>query len=632
MKHTVVYGANATPLERNACEDLKADLERVVGVPVALHEESAGNRDEGAVYLVGTPASCGWVSMLADRGEIEISRDMPGSQGGIMKRIERPGLGPLVVLAGSDAKGAQNVVYDFSRDVLGVDPYQYFTDYSPALRPEFLPKTLDRTVAPPKVPILCYFDNDDDELANMTQPYLQFDKATWKGVLDTLARTRYNAIDLHDHLGRSEFFLWEDYIKLRPDYHTDLELLDWVIDYAHSKGIMVQIPMYLAWEFKHITEEEGVCWSKYKHRWIETWQYYMKDSPIGKADLFLDRPRSQIWDCQYKSACGEDTGAVMTEAFTALRDVVLEHNPRATLLCDLYAHGQDLWTSGAFRPPKDYILLWPNNGWGLFKPFPKDKRGYRFGTYMHAGFWLNHVVQDPYPRRIEQSMKELLLTHEAAEYCLVNGQTFRHFILNLEAYSRATYAPESFDGDAFFRQWAARYFGDAAAPHVVRAFDLLHEVSGEGYVRLIHEVVAAEKACLAKEVPADLAALEKSVKDTEARLETLRAALQEAEQADQAAKDQAHFCHDHVVLPIRVFAETVALHLELQKALLAWGRDTSTENANAHLREAARILRAHLKTREDGDKNPMWKTWYDPKKRRPNGGFPDLGKLEAARF
>ncbi|MFA6241042.1 MAG: glycosyl hydrolase 115 family protein, partial [Candidatus Hydrogenedentales bacterium] len=575
MKHTVVYGVDATPLERNACEDLKSDLEKVIGPPVFLHEEHLGRHDKGTVYLVGTPSSSGWVGMLADHGEIDVTHERPGKQGGIIKRIDRPGHGPLVVLAGSDAKGAQNVVYDFARDVLGIDPYHYFTGYAPAVRPDFLPDTLDRTVAPPRVPILCYFDNDDDELANMTQPYLQFDKNTWRGVLDTLARTRYNAIDLHDHLGRSEFFLWEDYIKLRPGYHTDLELLDWVIDYAHAKGIMAQIPMYLAWEFKHITEEEGVCWARHKQRWIDTWRYYMQDSPLGKADLFLDRPRSQIWDCQYKSACGEDTGAVMTEAFTALRDVVLEHKPDATLLCDLYAHGQALWKSGSFAPPKDYILLWPNNGWGLFNPFPEDKRGYRFGTYMHAGFWLNHVVQDPYPRRIEKSMKELLVTHEATEYCLVNGQTFRHFILNLEAYAKATYAPEAFDGETFLQDWAVRYFGHEAAPHVVRAFDLLHEVSGEGYVRLIHEAVASEKACLSKEAVADLPALEKAVKETESRLALLNTALREAEKANLLANDQAHFCHDHVVLPIRLFMETVALHLELQKALLAWSRDSA---------------------------------------------------------
>lgn len=54
--------------------------------------------------------------------------------------------------------------------------------------------------------------------------------------------------------------------------------------------------------------------------------------------------------------------------------------------------------------------------------------------------------------------------------------------------------------------------------------------------------------------------------------------------------------------------------------------------ANRHLREAARLLRQHLKAREVGDKNPQWRGWYGPAKRRPNGGFPDIEALERAEF
>lgn len=654
MQHTVVHGARATSVERIACEELKADLEEVTGARVETVSEDPGRNDSGVVYLVGTPETSGWVGALAAHGQVNLSQTQPGPQGGVMKRIDRPGMGPIILLGGSDAKGAQNVVHDFARDALGVDPFRYFTGYRPTVNRNFLPERLDRVIAPPAVPILCYFDNDNDELANLTQPYLEFDKQTWKGVIDTLVRARYNAIDLHDHLGRSEFYCWPDYQRLRPDYHTNLDLLDWVIDYAHARGMLVQIPMYLAWEFRHIAEEEANSWTRHKQRWIDTWRYYLKDSPLGKGDLFLNRPRSQLWDCQYMNASNEDTGAVMTEAFTAMRDVVLEHNPRARLICDLYAHGQSLWHSGTFKPPHDYTMLWPNNGYGLFDPFPEDTRGYRFGTYMHAGFWLNHVVHDPYPERIEKSMRELVVDHGANHYCLVNGQTFRHFILNLEAYSRAAYAPAQFDGAEFLQAWAGHYFGRRAAPHVVTAFVRLHEASGEGYVKLMHELVATEQACVMKDVAGDIRGMEEAVETTAHRLETLQDALKAAECANELAQDQADFCHDHLVLPIRVFTETMAVHLALQKAMLAWNRyrhirdrsyleqikdqmerliaSSEKAEANRHLREAARLLRVHLKTREAGDKNPKWKGWYDPAKRRPNGGFPDIEALEKAEF
>ncbi len=638
MKQTLVVGKRAGSPERLACDDLKQDLERVTGAPVTIQSEEAGIPDDGIAYLVGTPDSSDAIAALSASGQIAVTAAHPGPQGGQIVRVDRAGKGPLMVLAGSDFRGAQRAVYAFSHTCLGVDPFQYFTGYVPPQQPDFQPPAIDRTLPPPSAPILCYFDNDDDELANMTQPYLEFDLDTWKGLVDSLVRIGYNAIDIHDQLGRSEFYRWDDYKRIRPDYRCDLDLVSRLIDYAHSKGVMIQIPMYLAWEFRHITEEQANCWTHHKQAWIDTWTYYLKETPLGKGDIFLDRPRSQLWDSYYKSSIGEDVGEVMTEAFAALRDAVLEHNPRAVLICDLYAHGQDLWREGRFAPPRDYIMAWPNDGWGHYADFPQDLRGYRFGCYMHAGFWLNHVVQDPYPARIERSMRELLTRHRANHYVLVNGQTFRHFLLNLEAYSRAVADPDRFDGEAFHREFMTRYFGAKAAPHAVAAFDQLHEANGKGYVSLIHDVMSDLNACKERKVFDSLDALRTDRAACADRLAMLESALEKALQADAVADDQAGFCHDHVVLPIRLFVQTVALRLALQDALVAWnenareGRQDGKTRAEAAIARARDILAAHLKTREDGDKNPKWKTWYDPAKRRPNGGFPTMADLDGIRF
>jgi hypothetical protein len=43
------------------------------------------------------------------------------------------------------------------------------------------------------------------------------------------------------------------------------------------------------------------------------------------------------------------------------------------------------------------------------------------------------------------------------------------------------------------------------------------------------------------------------------------------------------------------------------------------------------LSRLHLQRSLDGDKNPRWKGWYDPAKRRPNNGFPTREMLEEIR-
>ena len=107
-------------------------------------------------------------------------------------------------------------------------------------------------------------------------------------------------------------------LQKMTDYKTDLELVEKIIDYAHSKAIMIQVPMYLGWEFYHITDKE-VCLSENYDRWMEVYDYYLKNSPLGKADLFLQRPRHPFWDigynCNAEKRKGIKTGPLMTKMF-----------------------------------------------------------------------------------------------------------------------------------------------------------------------------------------------------------------------------------------------------------------------------------------------------------------------------
>ncbi len=640
MDCVVFFGGTAASPERMAAEDLARDLEAVIDRPVAATMEPESIPADRTVFLVGTPASCRALAATCEREKLSLTPQTPGPRGGLMRRVERPGQPPIVLLGGSDAGGVQRVVYTYAREILGIDPFAWWTGKKPRAGVSPLPETLDRIVASPTVPIVCYFDNDNDELANMSRPYLQFDFETWKALVDSLVRIGYNAIDIHDHLGRSEFYRWDFYKQLRPDYMVDLDFLDKMIDYAHQKGVMIQIPMYLAWQFKHIGEDEAVCWTKYQDRWREVWRYYMKETPLGKGDLFLDRPRSQLWDYDYRSACGEDTATVMTEAFTALRDIVRESNPNATMICDLYTHGMEVWRTGRFNPPKDYIMAWPNDGWGRISGFPEDTRGYRFGCYMHAGFWLNHVVEDPYPERIGDSMRRMLVDHDARHYLLVNGQTFRHFGLNLEAYARASADPEGFSGTRFYREYATRYVGETAAPKAVEALRVLHEVSGRGYVDFMHALMRDLEACVQKkrfDSVAELMETRAGVAQQHARLLDALQLAQDAEALTQT-EDAAMVAYDQFVLPIRIFAETVAIRLALLDALIGWNRYCIENNAHgleqarAAVVEARKRLELHLATRAEGDRNPQWKTWYDPAKRRPNGGFPTMEELDRVQF
>ncbi len=282
--------------------------------------------------------------------------------------------------------------------------------------------------------IRCYFDNDSDELINFHGNNGLVDLEVYKEMLISIKKMGYNAVDIHDQLGRAEFYIWDSYKKYW-NYKGDIEHINKIIDLIHEQGMLVQIPMYLAWGFNPI-DENADCWSQHKDLWIKKWNEYM-DSPLGKGDIFLLRPRSPIYDypygCKCKQCTDKGTGQLMTEAFKNLENIILKRKPNATLLCDLYAEGYPLWEDNSFSVSENWMLMVSDNGFGkLPNHHTMGSSNHKWGIYLHAGFWLNHTVQDPHLDALYNSI-ELAYKKNMTNYILVNGQNFKDFKLNLEA-------------------------------------------------------------------------------------------------------------------------------------------------------------------------------------------------------
>ena len=489
MEICIVTGENAGKTELLAASHLKADLEAVLGRTVPIRSEKEPGSFPGQVLLVGTPASHSGLAKLAAERAIVLSEDLPGSRGGIRAGISHKGQ-RSAVLAGSDVQGMQYAVYQYCQEVLGVDPFQYWTGRKPELNPKLdVFHFRDTVLAPPEIPILCYFENDVDELANIRRPKLEYDWQNYTEMINSLVRLKYNAIHLFDMLGRPEFFLRPEYQVIRPGYDIRLSYIDSLISYAQDMGMMVQIDMALGYKIRPMAQEKADCWKKNKPGWVETWTYYFEETPLGKADIFSLRPRNQVWDWEYKSSCGEEKMDVFNEVYAELGAVIDRYKPEATKVLICYHDGMEMFNQG-FGPPDDWIVAWSDDGYAEFAHWPHSTRGYDFGTYMHAGFWLNHTVHDPYPERIDSIMKRMVEDYDAHTYCMVNWQQFRPFLINLEAFSKVADNTSAFDGEAFYRDWTHRYFGEEAGKHAVRSMKKLHEAQFDrvGYVQHLWEI------------------------------------------------------------------------------------------------------------------------------------------------
>lgn len=635
----LIVGESSNQIELSTALDLQKDLEKVVSGEVIIQSEKEPLPEDGVLIILGTIQTNKILAETVKTNGLKLSSTYPGSRGGIWANVELVKGQKAIVLAGSDVQGMQYAVYDYSKEILGVDPLEYWTGKKPKNKDVVnLFGFQDRSITPPKVPILCYFENDVDELANYRGKLLEYDWESYTELINSLVRLRYNAIQFFDMLGRPEYFIRPEYKKLNPDYQVDIDYVDKMINYAHEKGMKVSVDFALGYQIHPMSEDKATCWRDYKEDWLKAWRYYLEETPLKKTDIFILRPRHQVWDWEYKSTCGENKIDVFNEVYAVFGDLVEEYNPNAEKVLVCYSDGMQMWNDG-LRPPKDWIVAWSDHGFGEFQHLPNTTDDYKFGTYMHAGYWLNHTVHNPYPEKIEKVMKDMFKKYKADNYCLVNGQNFRPFLLNIEAYSEVCRNPETFNSADFYRQWSERYFGKALAENAISSMKLLHQAQEGriGYVQHLWEI--REAIAYLTDSPIKRPGktpVAYSFERVENDIEHVLFTEQKIDSALAIAKqglghiDTGEFYHSYVYLPALLFSDLIAFERDLHKmCLLKKKYETAVdviliEEALRTLNNAKKNLAIVYDNRIKGDKNQKWNQWYDPSIRRPNNGFPTM--------
>lgn len=632
----VWHNNSETPIQL-AAEDLKQDLSIVTQANITLVSSQQPLPDADFYYLIGKIPDLIQLALIDATEQQQLSKLDPGPRGAII-RLSQLQSKPVILLSGQDIQGTQYAVYDYSKNILDIDPLKYWTDKQSSIKsPTQLFSIVNQVIAPPVVPLLVYFENDTDELANLKSPSLEYDWESFTNMIDSLVRLKYNGIEMFDMLGRVEFYTRPAYQERYPDYQLNVPYLEKMIEYVHDKGMYIQVDMMQGRQLHTLSTEASTCWTDYKQEWIDGWRYYLTETPVKNIDIFALRPRNQVYDWKYQSSCGEDKIAVFNEVYVEFNKIINEFKPDAPRVCVCYSDGMQMFNQG-FAPPKDFIIAWSDDGFGRFKYLPEDTRGYKFGTYMHAGYWKNHDVMDTYPELVDEIMTMMFEQYDATHYMEVNGQTFRPFLLNIEAYAQAAVLGSAFDGEQFYQQWATRYFGKPASLDVINALKQLNKANARriGYVEILWQVKNMQ-AYLAgepvrqpgkEEFTVTLEQITPFFTDTQPRIDSLLKGLTFVEKAASKLPKNAVFFHDHIELPMRIYLDMLQYNQTLID-LIAHTKQQKNLSEFVYKKELKRLLSlgkeqldSVYQRRITGDKNPKWATWYDPAKRRPNNGFP----------
>ena len=547
-----------------------------------------------------------------------------------------------VVLLGHGVLGVAYAVELFRRQWLRLDPLAYWlgTEAKPS-KPVLTPG--DVTVKAPVFRERVFYENDADELINWSGRRLQMEWPHWKELIDTLVALGYSGLQVFDSAGRSEFVYW-DYYRANARYELDAELLGRVLDYAHERGLMLAAPLGLAWPFRRLPTDH-TCWSRYAGEWKEIWRYYLTATPLRHADVLEIGVCDPLWDGHYRCRCElcapRGRVAIEKEIASALAAIVRELAPAKRISLNTYGRSLAEFDSGdAARA----VLEHADRGYAVFEAGMELPPGQQGAVYIHAGYWLDHTVQNPYVQRLGETLRHLA-GRGATQWVRVNGQSFRPFMLMVEAAAVAAWSPETFDADAFVEAWAEEHLGPGTAKPFAVYIDALLALneatftSGKerGYVKLLlYHIYPLLREISDDDAPApddlvrclDTDSILRCFQDLGSSMDHAEAVVTAAQRtlaaaaavgAVMRAPGQAAIHDNEVAFPARLFAAAAELYRALVVCRDERRAGTVRTGTVERVVAATRTLwDLHL----TGPDHPKWREWYLPLRQRIFGTPP----------
>ncbi|MDZ7616067.1 MAG: glycosyl hydrolase 115 family protein, partial [Patescibacteria group bacterium] len=460
-----------------AAEDLAADVHRITGRRPEVVRDLA--KAGGACVLLATvnqPASAALVEQLAPglaatlAGKWEAFRVVS-----LAKTADSTE--PVLLIAGSDARGTMFGLYAFADKYLGVDPLYFWASYPPKPRDRLQWEAVDLVGNEPAVRYRGWFINDEDLLTewytdggsrDIDYPFYAMvtsPKAS-RHVFEAALRLRMNLIipaSFVNITNPAEERLVADAVRrglLVSQHHIEpLGVSGFgFLNYWRDRGETVP------YSYTAHPEKFDEVWRVFAARWAKygdsvVWQLGLRgiaDRPLWASDK--NAPESM-------EARGELISRAMARQYEIVRSVDARPNPPATTT--LWHEGAVLHEAGHLTFPQGITVVFSDHGpgWEMCPDFTTVERrpDRTYGIYHHQAYWSHgpHLVQAVSPAKIGAIMKDAH-QRQSTHYVITNVSNVREFLPGLMALSESLQEPAAFDPDEFLTRWCQERFGDHA--------------------------------------------------------------------------------------------------------------------------------------------------------------------------
>ena len=456
-----------TPV-RLAVEDLRRDLQKVLGETSPLVSDAAELHGRSAIVVLGPGGGTPELHDAKIAGR-EAHGIHVGELGGTAH----------VVLEGADPRGLIYAIYSFSDEFLNIPPLWYWADWVPPRRKAIdIPAGTERIFPPAYVRWRAWFNNDTDFLS----PWRARSPANDRAVYETVLRLKYNTYEVGSVA---------DLRADAPRYAPSRDAAN-----AHARGLIIT---------HHHTSPLGSSLGNWAAFWrregreppplsvhepanlIAFWRYHAETAVRAGFEqvwtiVFRGSGDIPFWQT-FKDAPG-DTAAraqVIEDMLRAQVAIVKEvtGDPAPNMRTTLYNEGSTMFAAGLLRPPAEPTLIWnfvaarrdhfPADDVRNFKP-PADRL---IGYYLNFQFTStgSHLAAAEGPWKMAANYRIVDgVGARPLAFTVVNAGNNREHLAELSANADMMWRFKEFYADAFLRRFCARYYGAEQADEVAALY------------------------------------------------------------------------------------------------------------------------------------------------------------------
>lgn len=386
---TVCVSKNDDAVCGIAAEDLCDDVERVSGIRPALTDQPTGKN----VIVIGTIEKNPTIKTLVRAGKLDISAIQGKWENCIIAVLDQPmaGVDKMLVVAGSDRRGAAFGVYDLSRKI-GVSPWYWWADVPVEQHDNLFVKAGHYLQRTPSVKYRGIFINDEDwgmhpwAKETFSPEDGGIGPKVYAKVFELLLRLKANHIWPAMHGVTKGFYRYPENPVLADQYAI-------VMGTSHCEQMhRNNVSEWHDW--LDTTGTDSVWdWNLGKTEITEYWR--QRTEAVGEYENVFTLGMRNVHDSGMpcKGATKEEKAQIMAEEiFPRQRDMIRKYiDPDPTKVPQMfcpYKEVLELYNMG-MKVPDDVTIIWPDDNIGYLRNLPSPaerKRSGGHGVYYHFSF------------------------------------------------------------------------------------------------------------------------------------------------------------------------------------------------------------------------------------------------------